>query len=139
MLNTKKLFTKVLTELKTHATNISTLQTKANKQKTLLWSGSWSSSTISVPNWSDYYVYLVVLDGTPVLCSRNGTLIRGACIAGNTTSGNYTEYVRTFGANATEGTNTWTLKWSNGLTHSTSSTYHTSGTDYTVTYIYGII
>ena len=139
MLNTKKLFTKVLTELKTHATNISTLQTKVNAQKTLLWSGTWSSGTKSVPNGKNYYIYMVVLEGTPIICARNGNLVRGSVMVADQNSGVYTEYVRSFAANIDDDNTTWELKSAKGLTHTASSGYHTNGLTFDVTYIYGII
>lgn len=100
---------------------------------------NWSSGNCTVTNSSKYCVFLVSQANSDVLVYKNpeGTYVEGSKASGNATSGNYNQYIRTF--NASVSGDVWTLNWAKQLTHSTSSTYHTSGTTQAITRVVGLI
>lgn len=100
---------------------------------------NWSSGTLTVPGSSKYRVFEVIQGGSSVLCERYGNYVYGSAISGNTTSGNYNQYARTFSASADWSTEVWTLRWAKQLSHVTTSGYHTSGTEQAITEIRGLI
>ena len=80
--------------------------------KKKLWSGTWSSGTVEIPNTSDYFMYMIDFVGhaTPIFVGRNGNYIRGA--------GGYaaTSTIELYNVTITRNGNLWTLEKANRLT-----------------------
>lgn len=66
---------------------VNTLNSNLAQNNKLLWSGEWSSGTITIPELRDYTVYALKLDAVAhtILCTRNGSAFRGGCsiLSGN--------------------------------------------------------
>lgn len=101
---------------------------------TELWSGSWSSGDIEVPNTSNYHLYQVTLkgQGTSILAIRRGSYIRG--IGGYPTSA--ATSIHAFAA--TFSGNTWSFVRANVVAH-TASGNHSAVETFAVESIRGII
>ncbi len=101
-----------------------------------LWSGTaWSSGSKVIQDSDKYVAYIIVQNGNPILALRDGTMVNGFAITGNTT--NATQYIRTFRATVSNET-TWTLGWAKQLTH-TASNNHNAGENHSITKVVGLI
>lgn len=102
----------------------------------LLWSGNWTSGSITVPNTSNYRIFLVIQGGQVVQCIRRftGLYIDGSAIIGAT---NGSQFIKSFSASING--NTWTYRWANEITHTPSSNHSTATTGQAITEIYGLL
>ena len=100
----------------------------------LLWNGTWTSGTCTIPNTNDYYIFMVdfVDHATPVLAVRQGDYIRG--IGGYSTGST----IETYQFTATRSGDLWTLLYADRLTHTPSSN-HTARLSLSIQFIRGII
>ena len=100
----------------------------------MLWNGTWTSGTCTIPNTDDYYIFMVdfVDHATPVLAVRQGDYIRG--IGGYSTGST----IETYQFSATRSGNVWTLLYADRLTHTPSSN-HTARLSLSIQFIRGII
>ena len=100
----------------------------------LLWSGSWSSGSITVPNYTDYRAYLINMDGvgSSILAIRSASFLRG--IGGYGAS----DVLYTYQLGVTSNGNTLTWGNCNMLRHNPSSN-HGAFTIYNVSEIIGLI
>ena len=106
----------------------------AQKPK-LLWSGSWSSGSITVNEFSDYKLLLVqTSDGDSALCWKDGSLMLGGGLYPlSGTSGQMAYSVR-----ASFSTNTLTMQNSYAIVHGISG-QHSGQYGRTVSAIYGLL
>lgn len=93
----------------------------------------WTSGNCEVTNSSKYSVFIIIQNGEPIIAIRNDNDIIGFSVS--IATGN-SEYVKAF--KATTNSDTWTLSYSNQLTHTASSS-HDAGTSQSVTKIIGLI
>lgn len=100
---------------------------------------SWTTGNCTVTNSSKYRVFEIVQGGASCIAIRYGNDVRGFAISGNSSSGNYNQYIRAFGATVNWSTEVWTMSWAKQLSHVTTSSYHTSGAEQAVTEIRGLI
>ena len=102
---------------------------------TLLWSGAWSSDSITVPNFDKYNLFYIGIQGsgTPVIAVRNGEFFRGIGGFSSTSPTLITYYFA-----ATVNGNTISSPVINHLSHTSSGTHETIANDI-VTRIIGII
>lgn len=100
-----------------------------------LWTGSWSSGSITVPDSALYLAYAIYQNNQWCIALRDETnnRIDGAWITGGSV---YHQYSRVF--RATVNGNIWTLSWAKEITH-TASSNHSAGISQTVTKIVGLI
>lgn len=101
-----------------------------------LWTGTWSSGSITVPNADKYYSFLVYVDGSrdPIPCYRDGNgNILGSVVLGSASNSN--NYVKIFRAGIS-GT-TLTLNYARELAHYVSSN-HNAGENKTIYKIVGL-
>lgn len=100
---------------------------------------NWTSGSCTITDSSKYSLFLVSQANSDILVHKNpaGTYVEGCKISGNSANGNYNQYARVFAASVSG--DVWTLQWAKQLTHSTSSTYHTSGTTQAITRVVGLI
>ena len=100
-----------------------------------LWSGSWESGSITVPNTSEYKMFLIALDGVGTLIPafKHNEYIRG--VGGYSTSA---PSVSTYQFAASFSGNKWTLAACNSLTHNNGGN-HGSATSRTVSSIIGFL
>ena len=101
----------------------------------LLWSGSWTSGSITVGGFSDYKLLLVqTTDGDSAVCWKDGSLLLGGGLYPlSGTSGQMAYSVR-----ASFSANTLTLQNSYALIHSISG-QHSGQYTRTVNAIYGLL
>lgn len=99
-----------------------------------LWSGIWSSGTITVPDSDKYLAFVIDQAGTPMLALRSGGNVRGYAIGGYPTGQN--QLTRMFSCSVT-GTS-WTFEYSRYLSH-TASGNHSAGSASNVTRIVGLV
>ena len=101
----------------------------------LLWSGSWTSGSITVSGFSDYKLLLVqTTDGDSAVCWKDGSLLLGGGLYPlSGTSGQMAYSVR-----ASFSANTLTLQNSYALIHSISG-QHSGQYTRTVNAIYGLL
>ena len=101
-----------------------------------LWSGSWSSGSITVPNTSDYTMFLIGVSGhgtwIPAF-EQDENYVRGM---GGYVNATPTDYSYQFGA--TLSGNTWTYVYSDYLYHGSGSTHGTRSKT-TISSIWGVI
>lgn len=100
-----------------------------------LWTGSWKSGKITVPNTADYSLFKIQMDGqgTTVLGIRYGEHIRGiGGYAGDADEATIYQFTATISGN------TWTFKQCHSFKHNTSGN-HGSATARTVTSIRGVV
>lgn len=100
-----------------------------------LWSGSWKSGTITVPNTADYSLFKIQMDGqgTTVLGIRYGEHVRGiGGYAGDADEATIYQFTATYSGN------TWTFKQCHSFKHNVSSS-HGSATARTVSSIRGVV
>lgn len=106
------------------------------KYKTL-WTGTWSSGSITINETSNYNSFLVYVDNSqdPIPCYFNGskTTIVGSIILGSGNNNN--QYAKVFRANVS-GT-IWTLDYARELGHNASSN-HNAGSNKTIYKIVGL-
>lgn len=120
-------------EIYISSSNPSTQKTQRNNLGMIqeLWSGSWSSGTITVPNLQNYYIYKVVMQdmGTAMICIRHGNFFRG--MGGYTTA---TPTVTYYQMGATISGNNLTMVASNAMKANGDNTF----SDTVITNIAGI-
>ena len=112
------------------------LMTKINgiNPNTLLWSGSWSSGNITVPNFDNYNIFRVQMEGmgTEIIASLNSSFFRGT--GGYITdAGNLVTYYFA----ATVDSNVLTWSGCGNVIHRDSGVE--LNRDFVVTKIYGVI
>ncbi len=100
----------------------------------LLWDGTWTSGTCTIPNTDDYSIFIIdfVDHATPMLAVRNGDYIRGL---GGYSTGNTVE---TYQFAATRSGNVWTLVEADRISHNPSGT-HSAIATLSVQYIWGAV
>lgn len=100
-----------------------------------LWSGNWSSGSITVPNTSNYHIFKIGMSGqgTAVLAVKQSPHIRG--IGGYTTDGHV---ITTYQFTATYSEDEWTLVMCDSIAHNTSAG-HGGASTRTITSIVGVI
>lgn len=101
-----------------------------------LWSGSWPSGTIEVPNWKDYSLYTLILEGVncPLVLIRYGSRIRG--IGGDITATGIWTASTSFTINDDD---TWTYNFAGYVRHISAATHSEAMNNCTVTGIWGIV
>lgn len=101
----------------------------------LLWSGSWSSGSITVPNLTSYNLFKINMQSlaSSIWAYRTASYFRGIGGMGNDDKSAYTYQI-----NASISGNTLTFSACHGIKHNASSN-HGGATDYAVTEIIGII
>lgn len=108
----------------------------ADETITTLWTGSWSSGTIDVPDITEYHVYIIDLDdsNTRILAVRESTKIRG--IGGMANSSN-NSYIETIGFSLSGTTLTYDGQTTRYINASNVVSTYASG--HAVLGIYGVI
>ena len=97
-----------------------------------LWTGTWSSGSITVPNSSKYHSFIVISGNIPIVCYRNSA---GRISGASATTPDNTRYDRLFAATA-DG-DVWTMNWIKELRHNANSN-HSAFTTSNVTEIIGL-
>ena len=101
-----------------------------------LWTGTWSSGSITVSGVSGYHSIIVMVDtNDPIMCykSNSGNNFRGATIIGSASANN--QYAKVFDCAISGDTLTW--NYSKELGHNASGN-HNSGSSKTVSKIIGV-
>lgn len=102
----------------------------------LLWSGSWSSGTITIPDTDKYLLFRISMvgQGTSVLATKAGSHIRG--IGGYSSE---TPTITTYHFAATLSNNEWTFVALNSFSHIPNGAHGSIPTDQLViSSIYGL-
>lgn len=99
-----------------------------------LWTGTWSSGSITVPDTAKYSVFMATLGGEPVIVLKDGSMFRAFSIAANTTGDR--QYTRT--ALGTISGNLWTLTYAGQMGHISGSN-HANHSTQSITKIIGLI
>lgn len=101
----------------------------------LLWSGSWSSGSITVDGFSDYKLFLIqTTDGDASLCWKDGNLLLGGGLYPLSGSSGQVSYALRASFNA----NTLTMQNSYAIVH-TIGGQHSDKYSRTVNAIYGLL
>lgn len=112
------------------------LEGRFNERVQKIWSGSWSSGSIEVPDWKKYNLFTLTLDGVncPLLLIRYGSKIRG--IGGDiTATGLWTASI-SFTINDDD---TWTYNFAGYIRHISGSNHSEATNNCTVTGIWGVV
>ena len=103
---------------------------------TTLWTGSWSSGSLLVPNTDKYKAFILMQAGQSILAIKRSTslYVDGYTIIGSSSG---TQYIKTFSA-AING-NTWTYRWANEKAHNASGSHGAPKVNEEITKIIGFI
>lgn len=103
-----------------------------------LWTGSWSSGSITVPDSDKYSAFAITVDGYGLIGVMNGprTFVAGFNTATGDTAASAV-YSRFVGIDV-NGT-TWTKRYFSQLAHNPSGNHTAKSTDKTITSIVGLI
>lgn len=100
-----------------------------------LWSGTWSSGTITVPDTAKYIMFYMDISGSALIAFRLDDVILGFGVAA---SGQAAQYIKAF--RATISGNSWTFSNVTQTNHTGSTPYHSlSSTALEVRKIVGLI
>lgn len=103
---------------------------------TTLWTGSWSSGSLLVPNTDKYKAFILMQAGQSILAIKRSTslYVDGYTIIGSSSG---TQYIKAFSA-AING-NTWTYRWANEIAHNASGSHGAPKVNEEITQIIGFI
>lgn len=101
-----------------------------------LWTGSWSSGSITVPDTDKYKIFIIMQGGQSVLVIKRSTnlYVDGFTLIGSSSG---TQYVKSFSAAINN--NTWTYRWANEIAHNVSSNHGAARNGEVITEIIGLV
>jgi len=103
-----------------------------------LWTGTWSSGSITVPDSDKYSAFIITVEGYGLIGVMNGprTFVAGFSTAtGDTAASAVQSRLVGIDVNGT----TWTKRYFSQLGHSPSGNHGTKSTDKTITSIVGLV